>query len=225
MGVEYRHFLVVADPDWLPQEDTIARVDRVLRDWRLAVAPVTVTELASGASISAERVGLSPPSSGVSVAYPAVAGGSVAALCGPSAYPSIGEAERYVERIVVVAGTDFRIHSSTEAACFTVTTPPIEEGRAVAPRSTPADGDLCDATYPGHPGVAPPEVDVEIDPGAADALPLDDYAGFWRGAVLIDCGKDVPSFTSGVLHLPDKRFVEALSEAFRAPILEVGEFY
>ena len=36
MGVEYRHYLVVNDPEWRPEPDTASRVEEVLRSWGLA---------------------------------------------------------------------------------------------------------------------------------------------------------------------------------------------
>lgn len=38
MGVEYKHFLVAADPRWLPSDDTFTRVVALLRKWSQSYA-------------------------------------------------------------------------------------------------------------------------------------------------------------------------------------------
>ena len=50
MGIEYRHFLVVNEPDWRPQPDTAARVESVLRDWSVVDRIEKVINLALGAN-------------------------------------------------------------------------------------------------------------------------------------------------------------------------------
>lgn len=47
--------------------------------------------------------------------------------------------------------------------------------------------------------------------------------GFWRGALILDFGKDLPSFARQVHLLPARQFVYDLSEAFRGPLTQFGE--
>jgi hypothetical protein len=123
MGVEYRHFIVAHKPGWLPQPDTAIRVDAVLRDWSLVSSDPKLFDLTDGALRPVP--GLIPetdPGAGLALIYPEVTGAAVKEVFGPSYYGE--EGYRYLHRISVVIGTDFRIHPSSEAIYFNVIAPP-----------------------------------------------------------------------------------------------------
>jgi hypothetical protein len=68
-------------------------------------------------------------------------------------------------------------------------------------------------------------VDVEIHEPHRPNIAWTEYSGFWRCAVILDCGKDLPKFVVGKHTLPSQRFLEQIAGALRSPIVEVGEIY
>ncbi len=222
MGVEYRHFLVAGDSARLPQSDTLTRVDAVLRKWGLVAGEPGAYDLSGGKQVALQAVPNGSPGPGVLVQYPTVEGEPVSAVLGPSAYEEVGPSERYLERISVVVGSDFRVHWSSESVCFSVAEPAYESGRAVEPYSEDAGTYLYAEAYPAGPATTPPDVFIERE--SDDDVTWQDYSGVWRGAVVLDCGKDLPGFAERADTLPCREFVAELEEALRSPLYEVGEY-
>lgn len=48
MGVEYRHFFVVDQENWHPEQDTFERVNKVLGSWGLNDELLEIVDLTSG---------------------------------------------------------------------------------------------------------------------------------------------------------------------------------
>jgi hypothetical protein len=226
MGVEYRHFLVVGDPGWLPKADTASRVDDVLRKWSLVTKEPDIYDLAGGGKQRLNQpISILIPGPGYALTYPMVKGRKVSAVVGPCFYPEIGEEERYIQGIALVVGNDFRIHWSWEGTCFTVLQPPTNSGVPVDPYSGEQHLYLYAEAYPTGPQTTPPKVEVDVYNKDRHHIGWDHYNGFWRSALVLDCGKDLPSFIEGKFFLLCKEFVQAVSDAFRSPVLEVGEIY
>jgi hypothetical protein len=226
MGVEYCHYLVTAEPDWLPQPDTLNRILEVLRSWDLLVDEPEVFDLTGGHTRAIPAIPATPPGPGIAVVYPGVEGAAAAALVGPSYYDSIDEEQRYIQRISVVVGSDYRIQSSSEGLFFSVVQPPLEGGREIEPYPEDWESNLhlFWKAYPATQSTTPPRVEIEIDSDSARKnIAFHDYPGFWRGAVVLDCGKDIPAFADGRHLLFCREFVAEIGMAMRARLCEIGE--
>jgi len=71
----------------------------------------------------------------------------------------------------------------------------------------------------------PPSVKMHVTRSEPRFHDWEIYNGFWRGGVALDFGKDLPKFCEGVRVLTSREFVNDLTEAFRAPLVELGSFY
>jgi len=225
MGVEYRHFLVVNDPDWRPRVDTVSRVEQVLRTWGLATRLEKAVDLTAG--LNEELTGESianVPDGGIAYVYQGVQGAAVAKIAGPSEY-GVGDDERYTMRTTLVVGNDYRIQWSSESIYFELTSPPTEDGVPIEATDEEPFDILFDESFSSEQATSPPVVTIHVEEHAQANVGWDAYQGFWRAAVVIDFGKDLPAFSETRHELPERTFVSAVSEAFRGPIVEVGEFY
>lgn len=144
-------------------------------------------------------------------------------VVGPSFYGE--ELARYLQRIFVVIGTDFRVHWSSEGICFTVVAPPHDGPKRIEPYRRDQKLYLYGEAYKADSETMPPQVEIEIDRRHRSHVAWTEYCGYWRGAVILDCGKDLPKFVVGKHTLPSQRFVQQIAGAFRSPIVEVGEIY
>jgi len=227
MGVEYRHFIVVNDAKWFPQPDTLSQVERVLRDWSLVDKIKKAVDLSGGRvrAIPHERRN-TDPGHGLAVVFYGVEGAPVPRIAGPSHYDQIADAERYIQKCSVVVGTDFRIQPSSELLFVEVTHPPQNGLEPVTAHSERSRFDRCfDSSFPADRRTAPPKLDVVVEDKARAHVASTNWPGWWRGALVIEFGKDLPAFVEGMHTLPNREFVRAVSEAFRGAVVEVGEIY
>lgn len=227
MGIEYRHFLVVNEPDWRPQPDTAARVESVLRDWSVVDRIEKVINLALGANnevIDTSTAEL--PGPGLAFIYSGVQGLPVERIAGASMYGEVKPDERYIMHTALVVGDDYRLQWSSDGIYFELKSPPVANGKPVLgdddeePYNT-----LFANSFPSTGITSPPVVVAHIEEHAKANVAWQNYQGYWRGGVVIDFGKDLPRFTDGLHSLPSRDFVGAISTAFRGLIVEVGEFY
>jgi hypothetical protein len=226
MGVEYRHFLVVSDIGWQPQSDTAARVEAVLCDWSLVDRPERIVNLAQGRKKEIKGTTASiVPGPGVAFVYAGTRGLQVQRLAGPSFYEGVDPAQRYTMSTTLVLGRDYRVHASSEELYFELITAPSDNGEPIeANGGTPPDL-LFDTSFPSTDATSPPVVKVHVHDLARHTQAWTDYTGVWRGALIIDFGKDLPAFVDTVHALPTREFVAQISNAFRGPVAEIGEFY
>lgn len=228
MGVEYRHFLVVNDPGWLPREDTASRVEAVLREWGIVVDRRRVINLADGRQTTMDlgaRVG--DAGHGVAILFAGTTGAAVQRVAGPSLYGAgVDDGSTMATHLIV--GTDYRVHWSSDGVWFEVTAAPLHGGE---PYDSYPDEESVDTLYDqsywseGDDLTSPPTVKAHVAEHSAGHVGWNNYAGVWRGAVVIEFGKDLPSFSDALHRLPNREFVQALEGAFRADLAEVGEFY
>lgn len=225
MGVEYRHFLAVDDAAWLPQPDTMARVETVLRDWALVGSVRKVVDLRTGTRVPFEETApVVDPGPGKAVFYAGVEGIEVSRLLALPA-DNDSDTEPYLQGTALIVGTDIRVQWSPDGVWFKMTRPPMLGGRPVA-ETTPEFSDcLFAASYEAPDGVTPPEVEALVEDHALHSLAWTACRGFWRGAVVLDFGKSLPPFVDAVHRLPNRQFVNAIAAAFRAPVVEIGELY
>ena len=227
MGVEYRHYLVVNDANWLPQPDTMSRVGAVLSKWSLGEHPLQAIDLSSGQNREIEIDAASVnPGAGVAFVYAGVEGDPIGRIAGPSLYDNVPATWRYTMKTTLVVGHDYRVQWSSESIYFEVAVPPSAGGKPIKENDDEDPFDILFAeSFPSIGATSPPIVKVHIEEHAEHNIGWSDYQGFWRGALVIDFGKDLPRFVKEVHELPAREFVTAIGEAFRGPIVEIGEFY
>jgi hypothetical protein len=234
MGVEYCHTLVVQDPSWQPRPDTAARVDQVLRQWSLVSVDPEIYDLSETREyemkppqerrrLYARPVPVAPPGPGLALVYPDSAGPVIERIFGPSYYPEVSTDERYLYRITLIVGDDFRLHGHWMDLNFAeVVQPPTTNGAAVEPYAYRFPVGISGDAYPTHASTKPPTVNMHIEPAFERHIGWHDYAGFFRAALVLDCNKDLPKFADGKHLLPGRDFVDAISDAFGSPVIEFG---
>jgi hypothetical protein len=225
MGVEYRHFLVPANPKWLPQVDTLLRVDAVLRKWSLVAREPIVFKLKDGRKRNIPTIPVNSFGLDLAVEYSMIEGRAVRAIFGPSFYPNIQDGERYIQKISVLVGLDYRIHSSSEAFYFKVTETPDNDGIPVKPYSHDDGLYLCGEVFRATALTRPPNIEIHVDEKCTGNVAWKGYKGYWRAALILDCGKDLPGFIEGLQALPSQGFIEDVSAAFGTKVYEIGEVY
>ena len=230
MGVEYRHFLVVNDKDWLPAADTLARVDAVLYKWSLINTPTMVFDLSTMKESSEKTIPGFMPDAGQAVVYGDGASGKpVADIAGRCYYDTVEDEDHYISKIIVVAGNDIRIQQSDEYCYFEQISPVPDQACAGFvhdldaipwPVSKAFYAYLVHGKYSGA-----PEMRIHLGKNFPELYDWSDYAGYWRGAVMLDFGKSLPGFCEKLRQLPARDFVNDLASAFRGPIAEIGVVY
>lgn len=227
MGICYQHHLVVDDAGWRPQPDTVARVEKVLRAWSLIDQPTEVIDLLRGTKLTPEYPSASTtPGRGIALIYPGIRGTAVEQLAGPSYYDSIGTEDRYTSRVTLIVGDDYRIQNGSHAIYPELIASPIDgSGRAIEPNQEQQASVWCYSdSFAGQDISSPPQVKMHVEEWAKKNIGWGRCNGFWRGALVLDFGKDLPSFAREVHILPARQFVYDLSEAFRGPLAQLGEF-
>jgi len=225
MGVEYMHFLVVADKAWLPQSDTLARVDAVLKKWPLVGEAGTVYDLATMSEAASNAIPEGDMGPGFAVSYrDAAQGGAVQELAGASYYDSVAAEGRYLQDVIAIAGADYRIQPSDEQFYFELTSIQSSAGQQAQDIPYPISK-AFNEYQPAQAFAKPPEVKIHLPQTQPGLHAWDHFNGFWRGAVVLDFGKDLPKFCETLRALPAREFVRELAEAFRGPLVEVGMIY
>jgi hypothetical protein len=228
MGVEYKHFLVPANPSFVPERGVIQKVDDVLRKWNLRTDVPKVYDLTRGI----KKLIFDPLDSitfgqGLAIEYPDIDGIAATKVMGESYYDGITDEDRYIQQITFIVGLDFRIHPSSEELTATVKAPPLEKGVPSEPyteRDELLHYRLHAEAYHSSVATSPPQVNVWV----ADKnriLGGRAFPGFWRMALIIDCGKDLPALGDDFYIIPEREFVNELEVAWGSQIVEVGEVY
>ncbi|MDP9605124.1 UNVERIFIED_ORG: hypothetical protein J2W38_004937 [Variovorax paradoxus] len=227
MGIEYRHFLVVDDANWRPGADTAARVAKLLAEWSIGTELVEAVDLSRRENVSFEEAGvLAASGPGIALRYRGVRAAPVAALAGPSHYGGVGPSDRYTMETVLILGNDYRIQCSSDGIFFDLLSPPLAvNGQQLAPDKAECYRYLYSESFSSDYGLKPPVVRAQVEGFALKHIGWTECLGFWRGGLVIDFGKDLPGFVESVHRLPARAFVEALQDAFRGPVVEIGEFY
>lgn len=228
MGVEYRHFLVVGDKNWLPQIDTLTRVNETLHKWSLVNAVDKVFDLSSMTEDPEPVVPVGPTGPGKAVIYrDAAQGKCVEVVAGPSFYDTVVAEDRYIQTVMAVAGTDFRIQQSDEYCWFEVVGP-LHGLDGVGPSFDDIPWPVTSAFFEyqiNEKSIAPPVVKSHLGEHWGGLYEWESYHGYWRGGVVLDFGKDLPKFCETRRKLASGEFVAELAAAFRGPIVEVGVIY
>jgi len=220
MGVEYRHFVVVDQDNWHPATDTFERVNEVLGSWGLNDRLLEIVDLEGGKLGKTSDASIPTGLAGKAFKFAGPSGSVVTQLAGPSLY-NLEDEDRYLAQVLVILGEDYRIHWSSEAFCFER----IEPSSVAHQDEEPYENAYAESLS-SRQATNSPKVRLHVEDYASKHLAFPDYKGYWRAAVILDFGKDLPVFSDGVHALPSKDFVKALQQALRAQsIVEVGEFY
>ncbi|MBI3713793.1 MAG: hypothetical protein HY253_12655 [Burkholderiales bacterium] len=222
MGVEYRHFIVVNDTEWKSQNDTFARVDAVLKQWSLVERLEKVVDLRLALEISLAD---SSPALDLAFVYAGVSGNVVERIAGPSAYKDVTDSDRYTMNTTLVIGNNYHVQWSSDAIYFELLSPPTVNGTAIEGIRDEFFGTLFDTSFSSDGATTLPIVKVHIADHSMQSIAWKNCLGYWRAAVVIDFGKDLPSFSEEIHALPLRDFVADIGAALRAPVLEIGEFY
>ena len=128
MGVEYKHFIIPADPTFVPSKDVIIKIDNLLQKWKLKTNEPQIYDLTNGENVLIELpLNTIEFDHGIGMEYSHIGGEPVRTVMGISHYKEeISDKDRYIERINFIVGTDYRIHPSNEELFMTVSTPPYE---------------------------------------------------------------------------------------------------
>ena len=227
MGVEYKHFLIPADPNFVPERDVIAKIDALLEKWNLKTGIPKVLNLTNGMNTTVlESLDSLDFGQGMAIEYPGVEGDLVMEILGES-YDDIADELRYIERFTFIVGLDYRIHPSSEELSMTVVKPPYENSLPITP--------YCESDEVLHYGLhaeayncslsaTAPEVDIWV----ADKdriIGSQNFLGYWRTTFIIDCGKDLPKIGEESFIIENKEFLNDFEKALGSSIIEIGEIY
>jgi hypothetical protein len=229
MGAEYKHFLIPADPTFVPSSDAIKKIDAVLAKWNLKTSNPKAYDLTNGknAIVTAPLDSL-VPGQGLAIEYSGVEGFFASELMGGSYFnDEVADEDRYIERFTLIVGLDYRIHPSSEELTMTVKNPPFEGSAAI---ESYCEYDeflhygLHAESYNCSSSATPPEVDVWL----ADKKRIvgeQTFLGYWRTAFIIDCGKDLPKLGADLYKIKNIQFITDFESAFGSKVVEIGEVY
>jgi hypothetical protein len=229
MGVEYKHFLIPADPTFVPPSNAIKTIDEVLTKWNLKTSNPKVYDLTNGknALVTAPLDSL-VLGQGLAIEYPGVEGFSASKIMGGSYFnDEVSDEDRYIERFTFITGLDYRIHPSSDELTMTVTKPPFEGSVAIEPYCEYDEFlhyGLHAESYNCSLSATPPEVDVWF----ADKKRIigeQTFLGYWRTAFIIDCGKDLPRLSADLYKIKNKEFINDFESVLGSKVIEIGEVY
>jgi len=227
MGVEYRHYLIPENPSFVPASAVIKKIDALLEKWKLKGGdPVIYNFSKEGLSVVNAPVRSLIFGQGFGIRYPSVNdnGPAVANVMGPSwSLNKIPDNDRYLDSLTFVAGLDYRIHPSGETWNISVNKPPYEGAAKLKPYWVFDDMLFTHAeAFHSTLSTTPPEVEVEAN--YSNQIMEPKFAGYWRTALIIDCGKDLPEMPDeGGFKIPNKDFISDVEEALGCKVIEVGE--
>jgi hypothetical protein len=229
MGVEYKHFLIPANPSFVPQKGVIKNIDNILTKWNLKIGTPKVYNLSNGENkIVTEPLESLDFGHGLAIEYAGVEGANVNKVMGTSYYQGkIFDEDRYIERFTLIVGLDYKIHPSSQELTVTVKKPPFEGTVSIEPYCEEDEFlhyGLHAESYSCSLSSTPPEVAIWV----ADKKRViggQSFAGYWRSAFIIDCGKDLPKLSDELFRIENKEFISDIEDAFGSSIIEIGEVY
>jgi hypothetical protein len=226
MGIEYRHYLIPENPSFVPSSGVIKRIDALLEKWKLKGGDPVIYNLSQeGLTVVKAPVQSLIFGQGFGLKYPSVdnEGPAVANVMGPSIYDEITDEDRYLYSVTFVAGLDFRIHPSGETWNITIKKPPYEGATKLKPYWVFDDMLFTHAeAFHSTLSTTPPEVEVEAN--YSNQVMEPQFLGYWRTALVIDCGKDLPEVPDeGGFKIPNKDFIRDVEEALGCKVIEIGE--
>lgn len=228
MGVEYKHFLIPSDPTFVPHNEILCKIDALLSRWYLKAGNPKIFNLANGVNTSIHQdLSSIQFGHGVAVEYPGIEGWPVREIVGPSYFADeVSDEERYIDRIYLIVGTDYRVHPGNDEIYMKVNKPPIEDANPVKPYSKFDElNGLHWEAYNCSINATPPEVHISFENNNR-IIGEQNFLGYWRTALILDFGKDLPALSDNYLFkLENEKFVSELEQAFECPLIQIGEIY
>lgn len=208
MGVEYQHWIVVADPSFIPWPESAGRVHDVLTEWGLGGA-LELYDLGSGGA--ALRGTLNGPPANALLVYRDSVEGEVLEAIGAEVLDDSGDtaAGGYVARRLAVLSEELHVLGSSEEIHIQV----------IQGSPTPTQGHRK-GLWESH--WAPKDALLRVRARSAHPLP---FTGLFRAAVILDFGKSIPAVALMDERKLDPDFVEAIAKSLGAPVVEFGFFY
>jgi len=222
MGIEYTHYMFVDDLSFIGTVATAAALEEVLAKWGLVSGTPTIRSLDGGKARKLRQGSLnnvSPSTSNLLVEFPYTEADSIESVMGPS-WNEVDS--RYIQRLALLVGSDYRVYNGFETSYTRVTTPPRKNGEEVKPFKTNHDIFYYSDAYPADSETEPPV--AVLEPGRQDWPLPKGFDGIWRCGVILDCGKDCPAFMEKTNTLPSTQFTSEVSNAFGRTIVQVGHF-
>jgi hypothetical protein len=227
MGVEYRHYLIPETPSFVPSSGVIKRIDALLEKWKLKGGdPVIYNLTQEGLSVvkAPVRSLIFGQVLGVRYLPPEDVGPVVANILGPSwRLINVPDSDRYLYSLTFVAGLDYRIHPSGETWNISLKKPPYEGATKLEPYWE-YDNKLYTHAEAFHSTLSTTPPEVEVESNYRDQVMVPKFLGYWRTALVIDCGKDLPEVPDeGGFKIPNKDFIRDVEEALGCKVIEIGE--
>lgn len=224
MGLEYTHYIFVDDLSYIGTPATAMALEAVLTKWGLVSGSPTMRSLDGGKAKKLRQSSLDKVPADISnllVEYPFTEADTIADIMGPSEYDDVNS--RYIQKLVLLVGSDYRVYNGQETASTTVTAPPQKNGKDVKPYKPNYDISYYSDAYPADSETEPPKAELEPD---LHEWPLPKgFCGIWRCAVILDCGKDLPAFMQKTNKLPSTKFASDIRKAFGRKIVQIGHLY
>lgn len=228
MGVEYQHCFFVRDLGWIGDQSALTRVHAALAKWGLADAGPAVYDIDDGRRRKqrAEPGAIKDPPRNLLAAWPeAFDAAAIPQILGPSYYPASQIGERYVQQIIAVVGTDFRVFAGGEMFEAEIERPPVNRGAAAERYDERRLGHACHYAYAADAAAQPPVARLRADRSVYGHLIPPGFSGVWRAGLILDCGKDLPAFAGQVAAVPGTAFAADLAEAFGTELVQTGFYY
>jgi len=233
MGVEYQHFIIPSDPTFVPKKDVIIKVDNLLQKWQLKTNEPKVYNLTDGGNTLVELpLNIIEFDHGILLEYDCegISGKIVRNIMGASHYgDEIEDDDRYISKIYFIVGTDYRIHDDSETFSISVIKPPYNNNIPLDPY---CDYDnlsfLHSEAYSSSLNTLPPVVEVSIAERPGDIrIGNQNFKGYYRTALVIDCGKDLPdilNFEKNAFYkIESTSLIQELEEVIGTDVIQIGK--
>ena len=217
MGVEYQHYFFVLDLAWEPDLPTARRVHEFLDHWSLVSGAPKICSLDEGRTreLNGRIEGMRSLPSNLLLWYPHVTGvPRIEEMMGPSYYPPAEIGERYLQRIMLVLGTDYRLFHGHELAYAELIEPVKDAGKPVKPFHREEAPYAIGEAFPAKPSTRAPKTRLRANRPEQQRLLPEEFTGTWRSGLILDCGKDLPAFAEKTNVLPSATFARELEDAF-----------
>ena len=227
MGVEYKQFLIPSDPAFIPQNEILIKIDTLLSKWNLKTGNPKAFNLTNGENTSIHQdLNSIQFGHGVAVEYPGIEGRQVRDIVGPSYFKDeVSDEERYIEKIILIVGTDYRIHPSGDEVYIKVKKPPKEDAKPIKHYSKSDElYGLHAEAYSCLINATPPEVLISVE-DKERVIGDQKFWGYWRTALVLDFGKDLPALGDKLFKLENEKFFSELEQALESPLIQIGEVY
>jgi hypothetical protein len=226
MGVEYEHWFFASDPHWIGNIATARNVSNVLQNWGLIVdsAPELFSldgGKAKKLKVPLDQLAMAPRN--LIIQFPMCTTEIVEEIMGPSYYAEEEIGPRYFQAIVIIMGTDFRVYNGGETTFTQILHPPTRDGKLTSAYKPDFRFSYWSDVFPADEKATPPDANLIVE--AENWKVPKQFHGIWRAGLLLDCGKDLPSFMGKSNNIPSKRFTRDVEKAFGTKILQIGQWY